>query len=74
VPGTSLEPEELIDFLRDKLAYFMIPRYVRRLDELPKTATQKVEKHVLRLAAVTPDTWDRVAAGIRIERDRLSAR
>jgi len=74
VPGASLEPEELIGFLRDKLAYFMIPRYVRRLDELPKTPTQKVEKHALRSAGVTPDTWDRVAAGVRVERDRLSAR
>ncbi|MGB7214377.1 MAG: AMP-binding protein [Gammaproteobacteria bacterium] len=74
VPGASLEPAELVGFLRDKLPYFMIPRYVRRLDELPKTPTQKVEKHVLRSAGITADTWDRVAAGVRVERDRLSAR
>ncbi|MBN1237204.1 MAG: AMP-binding protein [Gammaproteobacteria bacterium] len=74
VPGAALEPAELIDFLRDKLAYFMIPRYLRVLDELPRTPTQKVEKHRLRREAVTADTWDREAAGIRIERDRLGAR
>jgi carnitine-CoA ligase len=73
-PGASLEPGELIEFLKDKLAYFMIPRYVRLLDKLPKTATQKVEKHVLREAGVTPETWDREAAGIRVERDRLTTR
>jgi crotonobetaine/carnitine-CoA ligase len=74
VPGTQLEPAALIEFLRDKLAYFMIPRFVRALDALPKTPTQKVEKHLLRGVGVTADTWDRVSAGIAIERDKLSAR
>jgi len=74
VPGAALAPAELIGFLRDKLAYFMIPRYVRVLDALPKTPTQKVEKHVLRAAGVTSDTWDRVAAGVAVERDRLPSR
>jgi crotonobetaine/carnitine-CoA ligase len=73
-PGAELDPAELIDFLKGKLAYFMIPRYVRLLDELPKTPTQKVEKHVLRNSGITADTWDREQAGIRIERDRLTAR
>ncbi|HEY5665305.1 MAG TPA: AMP-binding protein [Gammaproteobacteria bacterium] len=73
-PGSELAPEALIEFLRDALPYFMIPRYVRILDELPKTPTQKVEKHVLRETGVTPDTWDREEAGIRIDRDRLTAR
>ena len=73
-PEGRLEPAELIEFLRDMLAYFMIPRYIRMLDELPKTATQKVEKHRLRDAGVTADTWDREAAGIKVERDRLTAR
>jgi crotonobetaine/carnitine-CoA ligase len=52
----------------------MIPRFVRVLDALPKTPTQKVEKHLLRGVGVTADTWDRVSAGIAIERDKLSAR
>jgi crotonobetaine/carnitine-CoA ligase len=73
-PGAELEPEALIEFLCDVLPYFMIPRYVRILDALPKTPTQKVEKHVLRDTGVTPDTWDREEAGIRIDRDRLTAR
>jgi len=73
-PGTALEPAALIEFLRDKLAYFMMPRFIRILDALPRTPTQKVEKHVLRAEGVTADTWDRAAAGIRLERDRLSAR
>jgi crotonobetaine/carnitine-CoA ligase len=47
---------------------------VRVLDALPKTPTHKVEKHVLRRAGVTADTWDRVAAGVAVERDRLASR
>jgi len=70
-PGGQLEPAELIEFLRNRLAYFMIPRYVRFLDLLPRTPTQKVEKHTLRAAGRTADTWDREAAGIRVERERL---
>ena len=64
----QLDPAELIEFLRNELAYFMIPRYIRILDALPKTPTQKVEKHTLRRAGIAPDTWDREAAGIRPSR------
>lgn len=73
-PGATLTPVDLIGFLRERLAPFMVPRYLRFLDELPRTPTQKVEKQALRLAGVTSDTWDREAAGIRIGRDRLPAR
>jgi carnitine-CoA ligase len=73
-PDSGLEPAALIEFLQDELPYFMIPRYVRVLDELPKTPTHKVEKHVLRSTGVTADTWDREAAGIELGRDRLTAR
>ncbi len=74
VPGSEVDLAELTAFLADRLAYFMVPRFVRVLDALPRTPTQKVEKHVLRSQGVTADTWDRVEAGITLERDRLSAR
>ena len=41
------------------------------IDELPKTPTAKVEKHVLRAEGVTADTWDRERAGFVIQRDKL---
>jgi crotonobetaine/carnitine-CoA ligase len=47
---------------------------LRFVDALPRTPTQKVEKHELRAAGRTPDAWDREAAGILIERDRLTSR
>lgn len=68
VEGASLDPAELLEFLRPRLAHFMLPRYVRVVPELPKTPTQKVQKHLLRREGVTADTWDREAAGIRVAR------
>ncbi len=70
-PGQFIVPEALIAFLQPRLAHFMMPRYIRILDDLPKTPTQKVMKHVLRADGVTPDSWDREANGIIIKREKL---
>jgi carnitine-CoA ligase len=58
-PGATLDSAALIAFLEPRMPAFMIPRYVRVMDELPLTPTQKIEKHVLRSQGVTADTWDR---------------
>ena len=71
VDGHLIDPAALLDFLRPRMAHFMIPRYVRVLPELPKTATSKVMKHELRQQGVTADTWDREAAGIQVKSDRF---
>jgi crotonobetaine/carnitine-CoA ligase len=70
-PGTTLDLAELIDFLVPRLPYFMVPRYVEVVDELPKTPSLKVEKYKLRQTGVTAGTWDRVAAGIVLKREGL---
>jgi len=67
-PGASPEPTELFEHCRGKMAYFMVPRYIRVLTELPKTPTQKVQKAELRAQGITADTWDRVAAGYEVGR------
>jgi crotonobetaine/carnitine-CoA ligase len=71
-PSAALDPQELIHFLIQRLPGFMVPRYIRMVDALPKTPTSKVEKHRLRGEGVTADTWDREAAGLRLKRERLS--
>jgi len=71
IPGADLDPAELIEFLRPRCAHHMIPRYVRVVEELPKTPTAKVKKAELRAAGVTPDTWDREAAGVVVRGERL---
>jgi len=69
--GASIEPEEIIRHLQPRVAHHMIPRYIRIIDELPKTPTAKVEKHVLRAEGITAETWDRERAGISIGREKL---
>lgn len=69
--GCELSPVELTNFLVPRLPYFMVPRFVRILPHLPKTPTQKILKHILRSEGVTPDTWDREKAGIRLRRERF---
>ncbi len=66
--GAELTPEELMRFLEPKMPYFMIPRFIRFADSLPKTGTQRVQKNKLREAGITPDTWDRKQAGYKIKR------
>lgn len=71
VPGMTVDPQALLEFLLPRLAHFMLPRYVRVVDSLPKTATSKLMKHLLRAEGVTPETWDRELAGFKIQRQRL---
>lgn len=70
-PGRRLDPAALLAFLQPRLAHFMLPRYVRIVDALPKTPTEKVEKHRLRAEGISAESWDREAAGIRVRRERL---
>lgn len=69
--GRSLEPKGLIEFLIPKLAYFMVPRYVRFVADIPRTETNKARKIVFRDQGITPDTWDRERAGITLRREKL---
>jgi crotonobetaine/carnitine-CoA ligase len=66
--GQTVDPLELTRFLVERLPYFMVPRYLEFVSELPKTPTHKVHKHLLRDRGVGPDTWDREAAGIVLRR------
>jgi crotonobetaine/carnitine-CoA ligase len=67
--GVSISPEELFGFFAETLPYFAMPRYVEVVDALPKTATMRVQKHVLREAGITPATWDFEALGLRLARE-----
>ena len=62
-PGTELEPLQLMQYCEAHMAYFMIPRYVRVVDEFPKTGTERTMKYQLKSQGVTRDTWDCEAAG-----------
>jgi fatty-acyl-CoA synthase len=46
--GASATPEELRQFARASMAHFKVPQWFSIMDELPKTATGKIQKYVLR--------------------------
>lgn len=71
-PGSSLDCEQLIEYLDQRVARFMLPRYIRIVDRLPMTPTMKVQKQLLRAAGVTPDTWDRLANGLAKKSHRFN--
>ncbi|TNC28066.1 benzoate-CoA ligase family protein [Amycolatopsis alkalitolerans] len=48
VAGRAIEPDVLIEFCREGLASFKRPRAVVEVAELPKTATGKIRRNVIR--------------------------
>jgi carnitine-CoA ligase len=70
VAGSEVGERELVEFAIEEMPYFMVPRYVGFVDELPKTDTHKVAKYRLRerVAAGDDALWDREAHGIVVKR------
>jgi crotonobetaine/carnitine-CoA ligase len=66
--GAQPDPVQLTRFLIDRVPYFMVPRFVEFVPELPKTPTMKVRKAELRDEGVHGRVWDREAAGITVSR------
>jgi fatty-acyl-CoA synthase len=54
--GASVDETELKQFARDHLAHFKAPQWITFVSELPKTATGKIQKYVLRgrSSAISP--------------------
>ena len=67
-PGATVNPEELVYWCAENLAYFKVPRYWEVRDELPRTPSLRVRKDVLRQERedLIEGCYDREAAGIRL--------
>lgn len=46
--AVEVKPLELMAYLRERLPYYMLPRYLLFLDEIPKTPTQKLRREAVR--------------------------
>ena len=68
--GKRIDMPDLIAWCDARMPYFMVPRYIEQLDELPQTPSEKVRKKELRDRGVTPQTWDRVRAGCLLSHER----
>jgi crotonobetaine/carnitine-CoA ligase len=66
--GEKPDMVELTEFMAERMPYFMVPRYIRFVDALPKTPTERVQKNKLRDEGITADTWDREEAGVKVKR------
>jgi carnitine-CoA ligase len=58
-PGKTLDLKDLMHYCADTMAYFMVPRYVDVVEEIPKTETLRFKKNELKAQGVTDRTWDR---------------
>ena len=61
-PGRTLTEADLIEHCTGRMAHFAVPRYIRWMDELPRNASERVQKFELRAEGLTPASWDRLAA------------
>lgn len=73
--GLAIDAEALIRFFEKRAPFFAVPRYIEIVSALPRTASEKIQKHLLRSAGVGSATWDRRAAGVLLEHEaRRSSR
>jgi carnitine-CoA ligase len=70
-PGAQINLEAVVEFLVEQMPHYMVPRYFEPIDELPRTATQRVQKFQLRQKGNSERTWDREAAGMVVSRKGL---
>jgi crotonobetaine/carnitine-CoA ligase len=63
VAGEPMQPAAVWEWCTGRVPAFAIPRYVRFVDKLPRTPSEKIQRAVLRdEAATATDIHDRVAA------------
>ena len=60
--ATPFDPAALIEFLRERVPAFMLPRYITITDALPKTPTEKVKKNELKDWLIDERTWEHPSA------------
>ena len=61
------DAHELLTYCADKMPYFAVPRYVRFMEHLPKTPTERVRKVELRDMGLGDDVYDRAKSGPEIK-------
>jgi len=59
VAAEPVTAEEIWSFCEGRIPAFAIPRFIRLVDDLPRTPSEKIRKSVLREEGITADTADR---------------
>ena len=63
-PGAHLDFLEFLSWCDKRLPYYMVPRYVEIVEELPKTPTQRIQRYVLKARGVG-NAFDGLKAGFK---------
>ncbi|MEW9674162.1 ATP-dependent acyl-CoA ligase [Ammoniphilus sp. 3BR4] len=66
--GESMAYEEVIKWCEERMAYFMVPRYVQFVESFPKTATERIQKFKLKEEGIAT-AWDREKGGYIVKRN-----
>jgi crotonobetaine/carnitine-CoA ligase len=57
-PEAAFDPDDFRAWALDSLPRHMIPRYLRIVDALPRTASERIARQALRADGITADTVD----------------
>ena len=66
--GQPPDPVEFLDWCVPRMPRHSVPRYLRFVPELDKTASGKIRKQAIRDAGVTDDLWDRESVSYTVAR------
>jgi len=66
--NANVTEHEICLWAIEHLPSFAVPRYIEFRRELPRNTIGRVLKFELRDEGVTPSTWDREAAGVKVKR------
>ncbi len=66
-PGAAVPPRELFEFCAERLPFFMVPKYIEFIGEIPKTANQKAQRFLLR-GRRGGNEYDREVLGVVLRR------
>jgi crotonobetaine/carnitine-CoA ligase len=67
-PGQEMTPEELLDYCQERMAYFMVPRFIDFVDKLPKSEVHRIMKRFLKEKGISEITYDREKVGYILKR------
>jgi len=70
----DFDPERFFTWCAEEVPHYMVPRYIRVVDDMPRGHSGKIEKHKLRSDGAADGTWDASAHGLRATRRGVTRR
>jgi crotonobetaine/carnitine-CoA ligase len=68
--GAQLTQVQVLEHCIANVPRFAVPRFIEFIPELPRTPSNKVQKHLLRATGAGPGCWDREAEGYSARNER----